>query len=84
MVQNVECLQQQNKLMLVAEVRFFRDMATCRLADRKCSGLIWRVIKMPWLMSIIELYQEKRYGHFVRMHMNHLPRKALTHKTRGW
>jgi len=40
MVQNIECLQQQSKLTLVAEVRFFRDKATCRLADRESSGLI--------------------------------------------
>jgi len=40
MVQNMERLQQQNKLILVAEVRFFSEMATCRLADKKRSGLI--------------------------------------------
>jgi len=53
MVQNIECLQQQNKLTLVAEVHFFRDMTTCRLAYRKRSGLVWRVMKMSSLMSII-------------------------------
>jgi hypothetical protein len=83
MVQNIECLQRQDKLIMVAEVRFFMDMAACRLADRKRNGLIGRVMKMSSFMSIIEQYQEKLYGHFVRIHTNRLLKKALTHKTRG-